>query len=207
MKKRRAFLLAMALLLAVGCGEQGLQSVEVTEAAVSVTPLQPVEIKSIEKAQDLSRWYAHAKLAETKQYLEGVQAEKVAAQKRAERAEREKRATTVVAVSTPEIAAVSGDFCRQQRQPKARLTVSEAHGCWDWLLTKYSWNQSTAFSKMYCESGGNPWAYNASGATGLMQILTKDRDGNNLGSFDPETNMAQAWEKYESAGGWSPWAC
>jgi soluble lytic murein transglycosylase-like protein len=82
----------------------------------------------------------------------------------------------------------------------AEHSIALAHACWDGLLARYSWSTSTAFSVMMCESHGNPHDHNSSGATGLMQVI---RPG---ASFDPETNMAQAWEKYVGSGGdWDPW--
>lgn len=88
----------------------------------------------------------------------------------------------------------------------AELTAS-AHRCWDYLIAQHPWSASTAFRIMMCESHGNPYAANASGARGLMQILSKDKYGNYTGSFDPQTNMDQAWAKYQAAHGWSPWVC
>lgn len=87
------------------------------------------------------------------------------------------------------------------------VRVAKAHRCWDHLITAYPWDHTRAFRIMLCESGGNPLAANRSGARGLMQILSKDKNGNYVGSFDPATNMAQAWEKYAAARGWSPWVC
>lgn len=55
-----------------------------------------------------------------------------------------------------------------------------------------------------CESGGNPQAYNPSGASGLWQILGNPFPGNPM---DPATNAAMAVAKYNAAGGTSPWVC
>jgi hypothetical protein len=52
------------------------------------------------------------------------------------------------------------------------------------------------------ESGGNPNAYNPSGATGLMQILGAVLPGD---LRDPAVNMRNAIKKWEDAHGWSPW--
>jgi len=56
-----------------------------------------------------------------------------------------------------------------------------------------------------CESGGNPRAYNPSGASGLWQILGNPFPGD---PFDPATNARMAVAKYNSAGGsFAPWVC
>ena len=55
-----------------------------------------------------------------------------------------------------------------------------------------------------CESGGNPRAYNPSGASGLWQILGNPFPGD---PFDPATNARMAVAKYNAAGGTSPWVC
>lgn len=85
------------------------------------------------------------------------------------------------------------------------VKTAKAHACWDGLLGQYAWSTSKAFSVMMCESGGDP--HNVGPPTrygtakGLMQVLPD-------GSFDPATNMAQAWKKYVGAGhSWSPWTC
>ena len=83
----------------------------------------------------------------------------------------------------------------------------------------YSWSQlealwisaggpadvaATAATIAICESGGNPNAYNPSGASGLWQILGAPFPGN---LFDPATNARMAVAKYTAAGGFSPWVC
>lgn len=83
----------------------------------------------------------------------------------------------------------------------AQQTAAQAHACWDGLIagpadSPYTWSTSRAFSVMMCESHGNPWAHNSSGANGLMQDLN--------GPMDPAQNMAVAYGKYKSSG-WGPW--
>jgi hypothetical protein len=78
----------------------------------------------------------------------------------------------------------------------AAHTVAMAHSCWDDLLAKYAWSSSRAFSVLMCESEGNPWDYNPSSATGLMQELG--------GPYDPTSNIAVAYDMY-SHRGWQPW--
>jgi soluble lytic murein transglycosylase-like protein len=130
---------------------------------------------------------------------------------RAARARAARARTNVRAASVgPAVVVPSGPFdCMANHGAKWRMpSQALAHQCWDGLLAKYAWNQATAFSKLWCESGGNPWAANSSGARGLMQILSKDGAGHYIGSFDPTTNIDQAWGKYEGAGhSWSPWVC
>ncbi len=56
-----------------------------------------------------------------------------------------------------------------------------------------------------CESGGNPDAYNPSGASGLWQILGQVVPGN---IFSPSVNAENAVTKYRDAGdSFSPWMC
>lgn len=55
-----------------------------------------------------------------------------------------------------------------------------------------------------CESGGNPRAYNPSGASGLWQILGLPFPGD---PFDPWTNARMGVFKWRQAGGFSPWVC
>lgn len=75
--------------------------------------------------------------------------------------------------------------------------IARAHQCWDNLLANQSWNASTAFSVLMCESEGDPYDVNrSSNATGLMQILG--------GPKDPAANIALAYDMY-SHRGWQPW--
>lgn len=64
--------------------------------------------------------------------------------------------------------------------------------------------QAAAAAIAECESGGNPHAYNPSGASGLFQILGLPFPGD---PFDPMTNARMAVAKYNAAGGFSPWVC
>lgn len=66
-----------------------------------------------------------------------------------------------------------------------------------------------ALRVMACESGGNPNAYNPSGASGLMQVLASWAD--NFGYtpqqlFDPAINLHVASILYYD-GGWGHWVC
>ena len=64
--------------------------------------------------------------------------------------------------------------------------------------------EATAATIAECESGGNTHAYNASGASGLWQILGVPFPGD---PFDALTNARMAVAKYNGAGGFSPWVC
>jgi hypothetical protein len=56
-----------------------------------------------------------------------------------------------------------------------------------------------------CESGGNPDAYNPSGATGLWQILGAVVAGD---LTDPMVNAENAVSKFHASGDtWAQWVC
>ena len=142
----------------------------------------------------------------SKNYLNGVHAQKLA------QARQRRSQLRAASARAPQAVVISGDYaapegCLVPMGPKDRKSRVEAHRCWDALLARYPWSQSVAFNKLYCESGGNPYAIGPwvtirgkrYRAYGLMQILPD-------GSFDPGTNMSQAWSKYDDAG-WSPWQC
>lgn len=62
---------------------------------------------------------------------------------------------------------------------------------------------------MACESGGNPNAYNPSGASGLFQVLASWADNFGLSPSDlfvPEINVMVASKLYYD-GGWGHWVC
>lgn len=128
---------------------------------------------------------------------------------------RESPRRSVVASSQPQAVAaanstwIAPEGCLAPMGPKDRKSIEESHRCWDDLIALYSWNHTTAFNKMFCESGGNPYALGTwvtikgqkYRAEGLMQILPG-------GSHNPYINMNQAWGKYAGAGNsWSPWEC
>lgn len=72
------------------------------------------------------------------------------------------------------------------------------------LLRQYDWPLDQAIAVMMCESGGNPNAYNASGATGLFQLHPHRPE-----NFDPATNVAGAYAKYldgvRQGNAWAHW--
>lgn len=68
-----------------------------------------------------------------------------------------------------------------------------------------SWAASQAASIALCESGGNPQAYNPSGASGLWQILGQVVPGN---IFDPMVNAENAVAKFRASGDtFAQWVC
>jgi len=68
-----------------------------------------------------------------------------------------------------------------------------------------SWAASQAASIAECESGGNPRAYNPSGASGLWQILGQPVPGN---IFDPLVNAENAVAKFRASGDtFAQWVC
>lgn len=68
-----------------------------------------------------------------------------------------------------------------------------------------SWAASQAASIALCESGGNPRAYNPSGASGLWQILGQVVPGD---IFDPMVNAENAVAKFRASGDtFAQWAC
>jgi hypothetical protein len=68
-----------------------------------------------------------------------------------------------------------------------------------------AWAASHAAEIAECESGGNPSAYNPSGATGLWQILGSVVPGN---LDNPFTNALNAVAKFRASGGtFAQWVC
>lgn len=86
--------------------------------------------------------------------------------------------------------------------PRAtRSYVRHSYGVERWraLVSRYPWPVEKVLSIMQCESKGDPNAYNPrSGATGLLQILH--------GPFDPEANIALAFQMWQKRG-FTPWVC
>ncbi len=68
-----------------------------------------------------------------------------------------------------------------------------------------AWAASAAAAVAMCESGGNPNAYNGSGASGLFQILGQVVPGN---IFNPYVNALNAVSKFKASGEtWAQWVC
>lgn len=96
--------------------------------------------------------------------------------------------------------------------PVAAPSVDRGMGAgvevWRSLVAVYDWNVEIALCLMAKESGGNPNAFNKSGASGLMQVLASWAD--NFGYqpadlFIPEVNLAISYALYAD-GGWNHWA-
>jgi hypothetical protein len=101
--------------------------------------------------------------------------------------------------ATPEFVAAG----RPAAPPEVRRPAANPPRNIEALVCSYPWNCSWALSVMYCESGGNPNAYNPAGPyIGLFQILSSDSS-----LFDPVTNVAAAYQKYVSQGPGAWGAC
>ena len=83
------------------------------------------------------------------------------------------------------------------------------------LIKQYSWNIDTAYEIMKCESSGNPEAVNwkdkhrgCNGSFGLFQVgcvhIGPYNITNHKELYDPETNIAVAYEVWKSQG-WNAW--
>lgn len=75
-----------------------------------------------------------------------------------------------------------------------------------WLSARGpAWAASAAASVAECESGGNVYAHNRSGATGLWQILGSVVGGN---LYNPYVNALNAVSKFKASGdSWAQWVC
>ena len=83
------------------------------------------------------------------------------------------------------------------------------------LIKQYSWNIDTAYEIMKCESSGNPEAVNwkdkhrgCNGSFGLFQVgcvhIGPYNITNHKELYDPETNIAVAYEVWKKQG-WGAW--
>lgn len=89
----------------------------------------------------------------------------------------------------------------------AKTPPTELFGCE--IVSKYNWDYQTAYAVCMAESGGNSNAANLNdrhngciGSYGLMQIACIHTGGQ--AEYNPEVNMAKAYEIY-SRSGWTPW--
>lgn len=111
--------------------------------------------------------------------------------------------TTTTVAEAPRIASVASQSTYGCVGHK--MSVSEAHACWDGLLATKSWPVDEAFNILYCESTADSSAYDpisVSGhhAEGLMQVLD--------GSTDPQTNIDEAYAIWlRDNGTFKEWAC
>lgn len=68
-----------------------------------------------------------------------------------------------------------------------------------------AWAESAAASVAECESGGQQYAHNPSGASGYFQILGQVVAGD---IYDPMVNARNAVAKFEASGSsWAQWVC
>ena len=80
-------------------------------------------------------------------------------------------------------------------QPTATPAPEYSNAC-QAAAAAYPWDLDEAFYIIYRESGGDPWAVNASsGACGCFQMLAC------VGLGDPEANAAAAYQKWLDGGG------
>jgi hypothetical protein len=100
------------------------------------------------------------------------------------------------ATPVPEVAAVA--VPSPTAEPPALSTSLEE------LVCSYGWDCSWALGVMYCESGGNPNAYNPAGPYICLFQLHQSH-GSNL--LDPATNVAVAYSVFLSSGPSSWGAC
>lgn len=94
-------------------------------------------------------------------------------------------------------------------EPKVTAQVNHPSGCEHYrhIVARYSWDVRTAMAILRAESGCNPnaanWAdshHSCTGSFGLFQLACFWTDT----PFDPEHNIAKAFEIY-SRSGWQPW--
>lgn len=214
MKPRKASLLAVVFALVLtACGGGG-ETVEMTAAPVSVARAEGVRdqvhadrLRRVAEAEAAKAAEAAKKAAEdARREADRIrrETERKLAQEAHKAAERASRTATAQKPAAATQAAPAASSAPAGSCGAGKKTRAHAEACYGHLLAKYNWSYSTALSKMMCESDGDPTAVGPptkyGRAQGLMQILPG-------GSFDPATNIAQAWKKYSDAGGWSPWQC
>jgi soluble lytic murein transglycosylase-like protein len=106
---------------------------------------------------------------------------------------------------------------RDVKQTPIRNTSPPAGGAEAWrdLVSQYfpAWAVDGALNVLWCESRGDPNAYNPSGASGLFQIVGLWHTSG-FDPFDPEQNIAlaasiwtQGHPRAGSAPNWGHWVC
>jgi hypothetical protein len=79
---------------------------------------------------------------------------------------------------------------------------------WRGEVARYPWSVEEALAVMWCESRGDPLAFNrSSGASGLFQFLMplhQWRFAGTAGVFDGPANIAAAYQLWTERG-WQPW--
>jgi soluble lytic murein transglycosylase-like protein len=92
-------------------------------------------------------------------------------------------------------------------QPVASTGMGSGVEQWRPLVAVYFPGEvDTALRIMACESGGNPNAYNPSGASGLMQVMAFWFNHHGGDPFDPDNNLRVA-ALVRAEQGWGAWVC
>lgn len=213
MFRQRKFLIYLSVFLSAflslpACGSGGLEVAASGAPITSTVHPDPNEVKSERLQQvieDRARWQA----AETANYLNGVKAEREAAQRAASEARKRAAEQSTVHAASVASAGITGPSPgTSECMTNSSKSWDTARACWFGLIASYAWPAETMFSIMFCESHGNPNAYNKTPvysngqvyhAQGLMQILG--------GPYDPAASVAKAHEMW-SERGTQPWrAC
>lgn len=147
--------------------------------------------------------------AEVAAYLEAVH------QAELERQAAEAAAAEAARVEAERAAEAERAQAEAQAAPAPAPERAGACGGWADLIAAYFPGQeATACRVMMCESGGDPYANNPSGASGLFQVMPGWADEYQSvtglpyydGRFDPEANTKfAAW--LQGSGGWGHWVC
>ena len=96
-------------------------------------------------------------------------------------------------------------WIKRQRRARRALSDSGSPGSVVGIIEHYFGPAaSQAISVASCESHLDPRAHNASGASGLFQLMPIWWQGQN--PYDPVVNTRIAHQLYERSG-WSPWSC
>jgi hypothetical protein len=76
----------------------------------------------------------------------------------------------------------------------------------DQLIISVFGNNAEALHVADCESGDNPYARNASGASGVFQLMPEWWAGR-FNPFDPVANVQEAYRISNGGTNWSGWLC
>ena len=112
-----------------------------------------------------------------------------------------------------EIHDLNGPYVAPQRRsdapraPQPSAPVSSGVEQWRTAVAAYGWPVDQALTVMACESGGDPSAYNPSGATGLFQIKPFWTTAYPGDLWNPGDNIRVAYLIWANEGGWKHWMC
>ena len=99
--------------------------------------------------------------------------------------------------------------------PPVRTVAQPGGECGGWLDVVQLYFPADAVAKacqvLVCESGGNPFAYNPSGASGLFQFMPGTWESTTgtpapASAYPPDHQIAAAGVLYGRSG-WAPWSC